>query len=131
MNAHALKRVFLTTLPTGAGSDSAPADIPVTTVRDASVIELKTKRAQREDRQPVDGADPDSREGRLAQIVQSLYMDRDRTLTDPKTAVAHDIALGVALLILDGAHATGQVDTDAHARLRAMLCEAQKVPDLL
>lgn len=46
-----------------------------------------------------------SPEERLAVVVQSLYLARGRTLTDPDTAAAFDIALEWVEHVIDGVFA--------------------------
>ncbi|MEU5733808.1 MULTISPECIES: hypothetical protein [Streptomyces] len=76
-------------------------------------------------------SDADSPEGRLAQTIQALYLHRARTLTDPATAEAFDIALEAALLIVDGAQARGGLRQEDHEMLRRMLETARQVPGII
>ncbi|CAM5493195.1 hypothetical protein GCM10010390_65090 [Streptomyces mordarskii] len=99
------------------------------------VIHLGDRRSTRADRQePTVGgtlSDADSPEGRLAQTIQALYLHRARTLTDPATAEAFDIALEAALLIVDGAQARGGLRQEDHEMLRRMLETARQVPGII
>lgn len=101
--------------------------------RDADVIDLTRKKRTRGEREetPMTGADPDSPEGRLVTTIEAMYLAAGRTLTDPDTAQAHRIALSAALLMIDGAQATGLIGADAHTDLHAMVAAAQDVPAAL
>lgn len=120
------------------GCDPAiPGTPPTPTVTGDSVINLgdhRTTRSRTEAKgAPVDtrGEPPDSPEAILAQTVQALYLHRSRTLTDPQTAEAYDIALESALLLLDGAQARGGLSDHDHKMLARMLATARRVPGLL
>ena len=75
--------------------------------------------------------DPADPETRLAVRIQGLFLDRGRTLTDPATAEAYDIALSAAALILDGAKAHGGLSEDDHELLQRLLETARRVPGIL
>jgi len=67
----------------------------------------------------------------LTQTIQALYLHRGRSLTDPDTAEAYDIALEAALVMVDAVFVQGHMGNDAHHRLRHMVTAARRVPDLL
>ena len=76
-------------------------------------------------------SEPDSPEARLAQTIQAIYLSRRRTLTDPETAEAYDIALDAVVLIVDGAKARGGLAAEDHELLLRMLNTARRVPEIL
>jgi len=77
---------------------------------------------------PTPGAPDD----RLAVIIQSLYVEREMSLADPKTAAAYEVAVrAVALLIVDGTYKSGGLGQEEHRRLRALLDAAALVPNYL
>ena len=77
------------------------------------------------DDQPFDA------ETQLAETVQALYLHRRRTLTDPDTAEAYDIAMEAAILVVDGAKLHGQIDAEQHQVLAGMLQAARRAPHVL
>lgn len=74
---------------------------------------------------------PDTPELQLTVLIQSLFKARGRTLTDPATAEAYDIALTAARTIIDGALAQGLIAEIGHRALVGMLENARQVPGLL
>jgi hypothetical protein len=79
----------------------------------------------------VRGEPAETPEAILAQTIQALYLHRRRTLTDPDTAEAFDIAMQAALLIVDGAQARGGLSDSEHETLQRMLQTARRVPHIL
>ncbi|WP_448333530.1 hypothetical protein [Streptomyces sp. DSM 41534] len=100
------------------------------------VIHLGDHRTARADRQEPTVGGPHAEpagtpEARLAQTIQAIYLSRRRTLTDPETAEAYDIAIDAVVLIVDGAHARGGLGPEEHDLLRRMLDTARRVPEIL
>lgn len=77
------------------------------------------------------GEPADTPEAILAQTIQALYLHQGRTLTDPDTAAAFDIAITAAKLIVDGAQARGGLSGGDHETLQRMLDTARRVPHVL
>lgn len=75
-----------------------------------------------------DGPTP---EEQLAEIVQGMFIEEGRSLTDPATAQAYDITLRAVLLIVDSAVARGGLPEEHHRKLRGMVEQAQQVPGIL
>ncbi|MEU7435702.1 hypothetical protein AB0B07_33415 [Streptomyces sioyaensis] len=74
---------------------------------------------------PAAGAPDD----RLAIAIQSLYLSRGMSLSDPATAAAYEVAVdAVARIIVDGTLKAGKLGADEHRRLRAYLDAAALVP---
>ncbi|NUP35752.1 MAG: hypothetical protein HOY76_01695 [Streptomyces sp.] len=103
----------------------------------ADVVSLGSRRRARTiDREepPVnrmrDGDSPTPEE-QLALTVEGLYMHRRRTLTDPATAEAYDVAFEVALIVVEGALTRGHISAEQHRLLAGMLQDARDVPDVL
>ncbi|MFJ1993031.1 hypothetical protein [Streptomyces asiaticus] len=120
--------------PEPAGT-TPPPPLPDPTVGD--VIRLGDRRAARHERQePTVGAaygqpsDPTPEE-LLAQTIQALYLKRQRSLADPETAEAYDIALQAMLLMLDGAMVRAGLPEEHHRTLRGMVEAARQVPNIL
>ncbi len=57
----------------------------------------------------------------LAETVEAAFLRQGRTLTDPPTAEAYTITLGLVRLMLEGSQATGVVDGDQHTTLAEMV----------
>ena len=115
------------------GAAEPVGSTPAPTGGGDTVIHLDGRRGTRDRHdgkgQPVDTRGPaDTPEAILAQTIQALYIHRGRTLTDPDTAEAFDIALVAAKLIVDGAQARGGLD---HETLQRMLDTARRVPHIL
>lgn len=77
-----------------------------------------------------DGDSPTPEE-QLAQTVEALYLKRRRTITDPATAEAFDIALEAALIVVDGTLAHGHITAEQHQLLAGMLQAARRAPEVL
>lgn len=119
-----------------AGSIPPTAD-PEPEVMVADVVSLGSRRRARTvDREEPsvtlmrDGDSPTPEE-QLALTVESLYMHRRRTLTDPATAEAYDIAFEAALIVVEGALTRGHISAEQHRLLAGMLQDARDVPDVL
>ncbi|PBC72335.1 MULTISPECIES: hypothetical protein [unclassified Streptomyces] len=70
-----------------------------------------------------------SPDDRLAIAIQSLYLSRGMSLSDPATAAAYEVAVdAVARIIVDGTFKTGKLGEEEHRRLRAYLDAAALVP---
>lgn len=95
----------------------------------SNVVDLDSRRPGAEVQ--LDGADPDSPEGRLAANLQAHYVEHGLSLADPDTAAAHQVALAWVMLMLDGAHATGSLDEAQVTMLQSMVSAAQGAPDVL
>ncbi|MFI0822276.1 hypothetical protein ACH4TX_42115 [Streptomyces sp. NPDC021098] len=78
--------------------------------------------------QPDPGPTP---EERLAQIIQGMFLEEHRTLTDPATAEAYDITLRVMLRLVDGAEAQAGLPEKHHRLLRGMIEQARQVPGII
>lgn len=68
---------------------------------------------------------------KLAAMVERAFADHARTLTDPDTAEAFLITLGLMRKVLDGARAQDLIDEAAHRDLTGMLDGMQAAPGLL
>ncbi|MFD8626642.1 hypothetical protein ACFV4E_22625 [Streptomyces hygroscopicus] len=114
--------------PDPAGTTPAP-------VVNDGVIHLGDRRTARADRQepPMGSRDEpaDTPEARLAQTIQAMYLSRRRTLTDPETAEAYDIAIDAFTLIVNGAQARGGLRPEDHDLLQRMLDTARRAPTIL
>ena len=113
--------------PPPATSPAAPAD---------NVIDLTRALARNTSRQdaPMTAPEPPPQDPlleRLAIEAEALYAVHERTLSDPATADAYRIALDLALLLLDGALATGHIGDDGYRRLHGTIAAAQHAPDCL
>ncbi|MFI7096793.1 hypothetical protein [Streptomyces lydicus] len=112
--------------PPPTTSPAAPAD---------NVIDLTRALARNTSRQDAPMAAPEPPADPAGEMyaveAEALYISQRMTLTDPKVAAAHRIALALALNVIDGAHARRQITDDAHARLRGTLLAAQRAPDCL
>ncbi|GAA0500848.1 hypothetical protein [Streptomyces olivaceiscleroticus] len=110
---------------------------PIPPAPRAPVIALADRRARtrydQEERHVAPGAYGDTMtpEERLTQSVQRLYMQHERTLSDPDTAEAHTIALDAVLLLVDSMFAKGRLEEELHGKLRRMLTDIQQVPGRL
>lgn len=94
------------------------------------------RRARTTDRQEPDMGtahddQPFNPEVQLAETIQALYLHRRRTLTDPDTAEAYDIAIEAAILVVDGAQMHGHIDDDQHQVIAGMLQAARRAPHAL
>jgi hypothetical protein len=121
------------------GSDPAGTTPPTPPLPDTAVgghvIHLGARRAARYERQePTVGdaqpSDPTPEE-RLAETIQALYLKQRRSLADPDTAEAYDIALQAMLLMLDGALVRAGLPEEHHRTLRGMVEAARQVPHIL
>lgn len=70
-------------------------------------------------------------DARLAAMIQALFLNRGRTLTDPQTAEAADISLEGVLLLVNGMFVEGHLDEEALLMLRAHLMAMMRIPDVL
>ena len=122
------------------GLDAAGSTPPPPTTQPepeiADVVSLRGRRRPRAaDRQepPVNPARGDSPtpEEQLALTIEALYLHRRRTLTDPATAEAFDIAIEAATLVVDGTLAQGRITSEQHELLVGMLQAARRVPGIL
>lgn len=76
-------------------------------------------------------APPPTLHHRFANRLEQTYLRHNRTLTDPETAEAYRIAVETFAELLEGAHATGLIDTKAHNELHAMIESMRHAPDLV
>lgn len=100
----------------------------------ADVVSLGSRRRSRAaDRQesPVNRDDSPTPEQQLALTVEALYLHRGRTLADPATAEAFDIAIEAVTLVVNGALAQGHITGEQHQLLAGMLQAARRVPGVL
>ena len=118
----------------GAAEPAGTTPTPV----GGDIIHLDGRRQARGDRDEAKGptveihGDPtENPEILLAVRAQGLYLDRDRTLADPSTAEAYDIAISVFALIVNGAQARGGLSDADHDLLQRMLATARRVPGML
>lgn len=70
-------------------------------------------------------------EAHLVETIQALYKHRQRTLTDPATAEAYDIAMEVASLVVYGAKMEGHIDDEQYQVIAGMLQSARRAPQAL
>ncbi|MFD6149413.1 hypothetical protein [Streptomyces sp. NPDC060243] len=73
-------------------------------------------------------APADLGEQKLAESIESLFLRRGRTLTDPDDAEGYDIALEAVLLMLDGIQARGVIDDSQYARIAALYEGMKRAP---
>lgn len=105
--------------------------------RPATVLHLFKDRApvrlgkRRRETSAVEPADDTNAHQKLADSAERAFLANGRTLTDPDTAEAHRITLGIVGQMVDGALATGIVDDDAHRDLQAILEGLKAAPRLL
>lgn len=123
-------------MPVDPAGNTPPTALPGPDAAD--IIHLGARRARTtappERQESTVGAhgQPDpSPEERLAEIIQGMFLEQHRTLTDPATAEAYDITLRVALLMVDGAKARAGLTDEHHRLLRGMLEQAQQVPGII
>ncbi|MER6092494.1 hypothetical protein [Streptomyces bluensis] len=67
----------------------------------------------------------------LAHTLEALYLEEDRTLTDPATRQAFEIAMRATALMLEGALAEGHLTADQHSTLNGMTEGMRNAPTLL
>lgn len=126
--------------PEAAGATPPPPASPPAPTPEAdatNVIDLQARAlARTPSRQdatmaaaPEPPADPVGEQ--YAVEAEALYISQGMTLSDPRTAAAHRIALALALNTIDGALDRGYITADAHTRLRGTLLAAQRAPDQL
>ncbi|EFL29412.1 hypothetical protein SSOG_09126 [Streptomyces himastatinicus ATCC 53653] len=104
----------------------------------ADIIHIGARRARTtappEHQEPTVGANgqPDpTPEQKLAEIIQGMFLEEHRTLTDPATAEAYDITLRAMLLMVDGATARAGLSEEHHQLLRSLMQQARQVPGIL
>ncbi|MFE1767280.1 hypothetical protein ACFW81_24060 [Streptomyces angustmyceticus] len=109
-----------TTPPALTATDPGPADTRATRRGHLRAVEEA----------PMPGAPtPDER---LAIAIQSIYLSRGMSLSDPDTAAAYETAVeAVARIIVDGTFKAGRLGEEEHRRLRAYLDAAALVPEHL
>lgn len=112
-----------------------PSTLPETDA--ANVIDLqartlaRTSTSRQDATMAPDTPPQDPLLDRLATKAEALYNVHEQTLTDPATAESHRIAFDLALLLLDGALAQGDLERDGYQRLHNTLSAAQYAPDRL
>ncbi|BCK73961.1 hypothetical protein Srufu_079140 (plasmid) [Streptomyces libani subsp. rufus] len=116
--------------PEAAGTTPPHTPTPPATA-DADVIDLRSKRRRNGDTLTVATQPSDPALERLAAHAEALYQASGRTLTDPATAQAYRIALHLAISVLEGAHARGDIPDAALDAPRNMLRAACNAPDAL
>lgn len=70
-------------------------------------------------------------EQKLAEIIQGMFLEEHRTLTDPATAEAYDITLRAVLMMVDGAKARAGLSDEHHRLLRGMMQQARQIPGVI
>jgi hypothetical protein len=92
----------------------------------------KRRHRRREDTVPHPREPSDSPYQRLAESVEAFFLKHDgRTLTDPETAQAYLITLGLVSNMLEGARVKGAVDDAQHQELHAMINGMKAAPGLM
>lgn len=66
---------------------------------------------------------------RLAEVVETLFVHRELSLSDPSTAAAFDATLEAVVLLVDGAASTGHLGGEQHEMLTRQLVAMRAVPD--
>jgi hypothetical protein len=90
------------------------------------------RRRRREDTMPNAGEPSASPQQRLTDSIEAYFLKHDaRTLTDPETAEAYLITLGLVRNMLEGARVNGVVDDEQHGELQAMIDGMRAAPGLL
>ncbi|NJA56711.1 hypothetical protein [Streptomyces sp. NEAU-H3] len=64
----------------------------------------------------------------LARRIEAIFLGYGRTLTDTDDAEGYEIAMGIVLVMLDGARARGVIDDAQHAELTATFEETKRAP---
>lgn len=112
----------------------APTGVPR-----AEVVDLHTrrhrgrsgKRSTQSETGPAVETMEESTAQRFAINVESLFLRRDMSLTDPQTAIALEATLDAVQLLLDGARAIGQLHDSPWRLLTDQLSHLRLVPDSL
>lgn len=68
---------------------------------------------------------------RFARRIEQAYLANGRTLTDPDTAHAYQVAVKVFGDLIEGAHVAGIVDERGHQELHAMIDGMKDAPSLV
>jgi len=127
-------------------SAAEPANPPgiLTNARDAAIIDISTRGTRtaakgrwkdvnsRPDRpnQPDQPERPDDLQAQV-ESIEMTFNKNHLTLSDDDTAAAYTITLGIARLLLRGAHAKGIVDQQQLARLDALVEGVLDAPRLV
>ncbi|MBJ6623552.1 hypothetical protein [Streptomyces sp. DHE17-7] len=99
--------------------------------RAATVFAFRRPVRRQEAAMPLPPAGDLTPQDRLAATIEKAFADHRRTLTDPDTAEAFLISLGLMRRTLDGALAQGLIDQPAHADLAGMLDGMREATRLL
>jgi hypothetical protein len=127
-------------MPGDPAAGHTPPPVPPGPDNAADIIHIGDARRARttappEHQEPTVGANgqhPEpSPEQKLAEIIQGMFLEEHRTLTDPATAEAYDITLRAVLRLVDGVKARALPPEEHHQLLRGMLEQAQQVPSII